>query len=361
LILGFGLPHAVGWYVTRGGSSTRVKTIALGVGLLTGIGAALATFLLGISTSSSYSQISIPVAGLFAAILGFSYVLIGALLGGQRYTQVALLTTSSAAATAILVAATATLTGSSSATLGAVCVATLVVYTFGFLRFGSFEESDSPPSLKRIFRFGRLSWVGNILQQLNFRLDILLLGAWSSASEVGIYAAAVTAAQLLWIIPNAAGQVSFGEGGRLAVAGDHFGIDKTVLRRSLQIAALVCVPSIPMFIWGPGLIRLVLGSDFGAAGLLLRLILPGVVAYAIVQVCFNAMSGAGRPGLATIVMGGGAIVTVVGDILYIPTEGATAAAIVSSAAYATSALLAVIFLGRGSLEKGEATASVNLL
>ena len=51
-------------------------------------------------------------------------------------------------------------------------------------------------------RFGSQTYVNNVLQFLNLRVDIFILAAFVGASaEVGHYAVAATVATTLWMIP----------------------------------------------------------------------------------------------------------------------------------------------------------------
>ena len=66
--------------------------------------------------------------------------------------------------------------------------------------------------------------------------------------------------------------------------------------------ALSVVLAIPAAAFGPRLVRLVYGSQFADAGVALRLILPGVVAYSVVAVLSRYLSGRGRPGTGTLIL-----------------------------------------------------------
>ena len=68
---------------------------------------------------------------------------------------------------------------------------------------------DSGDSLGRAVRFGLQSWGANLLQQVNYRLDVLILGGFASAAAVGVYSVALTLTSVAWILPQALQTVLF--------------------------------------------------------------------------------------------------------------------------------------------------------
>src|SRR4030095_2973116 len=104
--------------------------------------------------------------------------------------------------------------------------------------------------------------------------------------QTGIYSVTSGLAETLWYIPNAMGTVMFSravdpklDAGRIAA----------VLTRTTLAVALVT--AIPAWFIGPRLVRLVYGPQFTDAGVALRLILPGIVAYSVVAVLSRYITG----------------------------------------------------------------------
>ena len=128
----------------------------------------------------------------------------------------------------------------------------------------------------------------------------------SASAQTGIYSVTSGLAETLWYVPNALGTVMFSravdpkaDAGRIAA----------VLTRTTLAVALVT--AIPTFIFGPRLVRFVYGTQFADAGVALRLILPGIVAYSVVAVLSRYITGRGRPGTGTLILIAGLVVNIV--------------------------------------------------
>src|SRR4029453_10093105 len=63
--------------------------------------------------------------------------------------------------------------------------------------------------LRRGLRFGLQSWGANLLQQINYRFDVLILAAFATARDVGVYSVALTLTSTAWILPQALQTVLF--------------------------------------------------------------------------------------------------------------------------------------------------------
>ena len=69
----------------------------------------------------------------------------------------------------------------------------------------------TPARLREAFRFGLLAWGGNLLQQLNYRFDVLILGAYAAASDVGLdrRPSTSTGVRFVWVLPHGLQMVIF--------------------------------------------------------------------------------------------------------------------------------------------------------
>ena len=83
------------------------------------------------------------------------------------------------------------------------------------------------------------------------------------------------------------------------------------------------------------LLGLVYGDAFRDAAESLLLLLPGAVLFAGSSILAAGVYAAGRPFTATLAQVAGMVVTVVGLLVFLRSGGITAAALVSSASYAT--------------------------
>jgi len=198
-------------------------------------------------------------------------------------------------------------------------------------------------------RFGTRALPGALAERLQFRADSFLINIILGVRETGIYSVTSGLAETLWYVPNALGTVMFSRA--VDPKADAGRIASVLTRTTLAVALATAIPT---FILGPRLVRFVYGSQFTDAGVALRLILPGIVAYSVVAVLSRYITGRGKPGTGTLILIGGLVVNVAINLLLIPRYGIVGAAAASSISYLATALMTLIVFhrlsGRGWLE-----------
>lgn len=181
------------------------------------------------------------------------------------------------------------------------------------------------------------SYLANVLQFLNYRLDLFFVAAFLSTAAVGIYALSVTLGQMVWLVANALASVLFPtvaagsptdpDAGRRTSALSRFAFASAIIiGMALGIAAI------------PG-VRWVFGDEFGGAVPVLWILLPGIVVFAPVNVIAAHLAGIGRPELNLAASGVSVVVTVTVDIALIPTMGIVGAAIATTCSYIVAAVV----------------------
>jgi O-antigen/teichoic acid export membrane protein len=195
--------------------------------------------------------------------------------------------------------------------------------------------------LAESLRFGSRGLPGTLAERLQFRADAFLVNGLLGVRQTGIYSVTSGLAETLWYVPNALGTVMFSravdpkaDAGRIA----------SVLTRTTIAVALVT--AIPAWVLGPRLVRFIYGPAFADAGVALRLILPGVVAYSVVAVLSRYITGRGRPGTGTMILATGLAINVVANLVLIPIHGIRGAAGASSISYISTALITLAVFHR---------------
>lgn len=186
------------------------------------------------------------------------------------------------------------------------------------------------PSLKRIREmvgYSLKAHVSSLAGLLNRRQDVVLLGALSTASEVGIYSIGVALSELLWNIPGSIGvpliarslQRSEEEGA--AVAAQAARVTLLMMLLITVAFALVIRP----------LVALVYTRDFINASWVYLLLIPGTVIYGLGTVLMNYLVAHGRlfPRAAMAVTGANLAL----NLALIPFFGMYGAAIASTVSY----------------------------
>ena len=228
-------------------------------------------------------------------------------------------------------------------------VATAAAVLWAASRAGIVGRRPSAALLGEELRFGGRAMIGTLAERLQFRLDAFLVNALIGVRATGIYSVTSGLAETLWYIPNALGTVMFSRA--VDPNADAGRIAAVLTRTTIAVAVAMAIPA---FILGPYFVRFVYGSRFTDAGVALRLILPGVVAYSVVAVLSRYIVGQGRPGTGTFVLLAGLAVNIVSNLLLIPRYGINGAAASSSISYACTAVLSLAVFrrlsGRGLAE-----------
>ncbi len=227
--------------------------------------------------------------------------------------------------------------------------ATALAIVLAARRDGTASLNPSRPLLVEELRFGTRVLPGALAERLQLRSDAFLLNLLVGVRSTGVYSVTAGLAETLWYIPNALGTVMFSRA--VDPAEDAAGTAVVLTRVTMAITILLAVPA---FVLGPWLVEALYGSEFAEAGVALRWILPGIVAYSVVAVLSKYLVGHGRPGLATSVMLTGLAVNIVSNLVLIPALGIIGAAASSSISYwVTAVLIVAVFLrlsGRGLAE-----------
>ncbi|MEA2611831.1 MAG: hypothetical protein QOG32_1557, partial [Chloroflexota bacterium] len=226
---------------------------------------------------------------------------------------------------------------------------TAAAITWVAARDGIIGLRPSLALLTEELRFGTRALPGSLAERLQFRADSFLINILLGVRETGIYSVTSGLAETLWYVPNALGTVMFSRA--VDPKADAGRIAAVLTRTTLAVALATAIPT---FILGPRLVRFVYGSQFTDAGVALRLILPGIVAYSVVAILSRYITGRGKPGTGTLILIGGLVVNVLINLVLIPRFGIVGAAAASSISYLITALMTLIVFhrlsGRGWVE-----------
>ncbi len=192
-----------------------------------------------------------------------------------------------------------------------------------------------PAVLGPALRFGVQGQLSNLIQLLNYRLDSYLVLLFVNAEGVGLYATGVSLSEGLWFIANSAALVLLTN---LTSRDEDYAAQMTplVCRNTLLITALACLAAAAV---SPVVIPGVFGSDFSGAVLPFIWLLPGTIALAGSKILSAYVFSRGKPMVNAWIALVTLVVTLVADVLLIPSFGVSGAAVAASVAYIVSLLL----------------------
>jgi O-antigen/teichoic acid export membrane protein len=198
---------------------------------------------------------------------------------------------------------------------------------------------------------GARSWGADMLQFLNYRLDLFIVAAYASKASVGQYSIAISLTTLGWMLPNSIAQTlvarvaALDRRVRLGEVSDDTALatSNRVLRHSVLLQVPTAIGLVMLLTIG---VPLIFGASFGPSVDLGLLLIPGVVALGVGKVTSAVIVGRGYPIYGTYVTLVMAPLTIAMYFLLIPKLGATGGAIASSASYTGSTLIGIFLLKR---------------
>ncbi len=203
------------------------------------------------------------------------------------------------------------------------------------VRSGPTEPADG----RTVLRSSLVAHVGTVGIQLLYRADVVVLGLFAVAAEVGIYSIAVAVAGLIWVVAEAFGLAAFARGGTESPEALQMRDRRLVrLNAVLSLAAAVVIGILATTVLDRVL------PAYAASVPLLLILLPGVVAQGPARVAFASLLR--RPGSRVPVVVG--VVSLGLSLVYIPCAArwqATGVAVASTVVYLVQAAL-VLWLWR---------------
>jgi O-antigen/teichoic acid export membrane protein len=212
---------------------------------------------------------------------------------------------------------------------------------------------DSGDSLSRALRFGAQSWGANLLQQINYHVDLLILGGFASAKDVGVYSVAVTVTGIAGILPQALGTVVFP---RVASLDELTSLGEvtqdesdTAVAKSVRHGVLLTFPmgvviSLLLLVAVP----LLYGSKFADTTALGFILLPAVLLLGVGKVLSTTIIGRGYPRYVLYVGAVSVPVTLALYFALIPGFKAWGAATASVISYCLSTAMTLFFFRRAT-------------
>lgn len=201
----------------------------------------------------------------------------------------------------------------------------------------AFKEATGPASLADVTKFALPCYLGNLVQFLNYRLDVFIVSFFAGYAAVGKYTLAVGLGQLIWMFSNAAATVLLPK----VAVGEPKSHQAYVARVSRVSLGVSFVGALVLAIVSYQLIPLLYGEAFRDSLPALRWILPGIVSFSTVNILAAYLAGVGKPRLNLLVGSLSLVVTIAFDLLLIPRFNIAGAAMASSVSYIFSAILTI--------------------
>jgi len=194
--------------------------------------------------------------------------------------------------------------------------------------------------LKASLSLGMRGVSSSLAMFATYRLDVFVVNYFLNPIEVGFYVLGVVISESLWQVPQAVAVTLSPRTARTVEQGS----EQFTCFITRQVFLLACVMGAAMALASPVLIPLIFGSRFQPSVSVVWWILPGTIAFAVAKVMAADLTARGKPEYNSMIAVTCAVLTVLLDFALIPRMGIRGAALASSIAYASQALLIGIAL-----------------
>jgi O-antigen/teichoic acid export membrane protein len=192
---------------------------------------------------------------------------------------------------------------------------------------------------RKVARYGGAQAIGGVAAMLLYQVDVLLTNYFGTATEAGLYKAALIPAQFIWVVPIVI-QMSL-----LQNASNHWANGRTEaitanVRNGLRYAFLaLTLFGIGLYALSEEFLRIYFGMGFGGSVLPLKILIVGSFFFGLDRILTPVLQSTGWIAYSQTVSVLGLIANIVLNIVLIPRYGIVGAAIATSLSYV------VIFIG----------------
>jgi O-antigen/teichoic acid export membrane protein len=193
---------------------------------------------------------------------------------------------------------------------------------------------------RSITSYGYRGYVGQLIDLMQLRFDMALLGAMAGPKVLGIYTVASKFAELVQLPGLALNYVLYPDFAK----DDRATATRRTTRLILPSLAVSALAALPLALAAGTLLPMVFGDAFDDAVVPTYIRLAGVVTFGVTGLIMAYLYAVGRPGAASAGQGLGLVVVVIIGAFLIPRYGAEGAAIATAISFvATTAALLVWF------------------
>ena len=217
-----------------------------------------------------------------------------------------------------------------------------IIMTWFFSRSYQLRLKFNRKLFRETITYGIKGYFANVIQFLNYRLDLLLISFFLDAAAVGWYSVAVNFAELLWYVPTSIGTVLFPH-----IANASAGAANIVTARlSRQTFALMFVATLAVAFLAPWAIPFFFGAEFSPAITALLYLLPGALLFSIAKIIGNDFAGRGLIVSNAVVSGIALGLNVTLNVILVPRMGILGASLSSTISYTVHTVLMIGLFAR---------------
>jgi O-antigen/teichoic acid export membrane protein len=192
---------------------------------------------------------------------------------------------------------------------------------------------------RKLLELGARIFGANAINMINYQADIVLIGYFLTATDVGYYAVAVGLSKFFWIIPQAIQRITYPATSRYWANNNHSAL-QTMIDKSMKFSACILLPvGLGVGFFAKGIITMIFGEGFGYSVLPLQILLVGTIINGVMQRPIGSiLYSIGMPDLNLKIFASAAMTNLILNLILIPHFG------IAGAAVATAISLSLIML-----------------
>nr|WP_304216779.1 flippase [Fredinandcohnia onubensis] len=198
------------------------------------------------------------------------------------------------------------------------------------------DGAYSKDYFKKSISYGLKAHISNILSFINYRSDIFIISFYINPAAVGIYTAAVSISERLWIVSQAISSVLFPTVSSLDNQDEKNHLTSVLSRNVLWLSIF---GGLIFYLLSDLIILILFGKEYIESSLAIKFLLPGIVLFSVDRILSNDLAGRGKPEINMNVSIFTVISNIVLNIILVPIYGILGAAIATSITYSLATII----------------------
>ncbi len=226
--------------------------------------------------------------------------------------------------------------------IGNIIAVTVILLILSYILFYKkrYKISFDYLLFKEMLNYGIKAQIGNAVQFLNYRLDVLIIQNKLAISQVGIYSNAVALCETMWKVPASVSTIVLP---MTSNSENKEELPKFINKVTRVTFFIIILCTVFLFFIGPPLILFLLGKNFSGSCNALLLLLPGISVFSVCNILSSYFAGVGMIEKNIIASSVSCVVTVVLDLILIPKIGINGASIATSISYIIATGITIAF------------------
>ena len=213
-------------------------------------------------------------------------------------------------------------------------------------KFIRFKFSNYKKNIKMLASFGSRITGANMIGQIYYNIDTLMIGYFLTSTEVGYYAVAISLSRFFWLVPRAIATVAYPAISEYWANGNRQAVNKLVDKSTKYSACILIFAGMSIVFFAKDIITSLFTPEFLPAVLPLAILITGTVISGILRSLGGIFASAGRVDLVLKMSPIAPAVDIILNVALIPTYGIIGAATATTVAYVLNVGISIYFLWR---------------